>query len=127
MSTASPIDQPHWLERIAQLSQATRAFAVAIVLEADDSTPVKAGAVAIIEADGRIHGTVGGGAVEAEAQAKAIACIRSGEATVFEFSLHGPGVHHATPICGGRMRLLVDPLPRQGCRGVCPRPGRHFH
>jgi hypothetical protein len=38
-------------------------FAVATVLKADGSTPVEAGAKAVIQEDGAIHGTVGGGAV----------------------------------------------------------------
>ena len=57
---------------------AGRPFAVATVLKADGSTPVEAGAKAVIEADGTIHGTVGGGATEAEAQRRAKAAIRSG-------------------------------------------------
>ncbi len=93
---------------VLELLEAGRPFAVATVLVADHSTPVKAGARAVIEADGRIHGTVGGGVVEAEAQQRARLAARSGKAVVFEVDLRGPGVESATPICGGAMRLLVE-------------------
>lgn len=91
--------------------EAGRPFAVATVLQADGSTPVIAGAKAVIEADGTIHGTVGGGAVEAEAQRQATLVVRSGKPVVFGCDLHGPGVHEPGPICGGSMRLLVAPSP----------------
>ena len=54
-------------ELAAQLTRKQRPFAVATVLQAENSTPVKAGARALIEAGGRLHGPVGGGQVEAEA------------------------------------------------------------
>ena len=64
--------------------------------------------MALIEADGVIHGTVGGGAVEAEAQRQARLVASSRTAVLFDFDLGGPGLHEAGPICGGSMRLLVD-------------------
>jgi xanthine dehydrogenase accessory factor len=101
---------PHDLFRtIIELIEAGRPFAVATVLQADGSTPVMAGAKAVIEADGTIHGTVGGGAVEAEAQRQATLVVCSGKPVVFDRDLRGPGVHEPNPICGGSMRLLVAP------------------
>ncbi|WCJ60406.1 XdhC family protein [Fontisphaera persica] len=90
-----------------------RPFAVVTVLSAQGSTPLPAGAHALIEADGAIHGTVGGGAVEAEAIRQAMAALTTQERRVFDFDLHGPGPHDPSPICGGRMRLLVDPRPAE--------------
>jgi len=86
-----------------------RPFAIATVLKADHSTPVQAGAKAIIEADGTIHGTVGGGTVEAETQRLAKWVVRTGNPVVFDFDLAGPGVDEPSAICGGAMRLLVSP------------------
>lgn len=99
---------------IVELIEAGRPFAVATVLQADGSTPVMAGAKAVIEADGTIHGTVGGGAVEAEAQRQAMRVVESGKAVVFDRDLRGPGVHEPSPICGGSMRLLVAPSSSAG-------------
>jgi len=86
-----------------------RPFALATVLKTRGSTPVKAGAKAIIELAGNIYGTVGGGAAEAEAQCRAKLAIQTGKSSAFEIDLHGPGVSDASPICGGLMRMLVMP------------------
>jgi len=102
--------EPHDLFRtIIAFLDAGRPFAVATVLKADGSTPVMAGAKAVIEADGTIHGTVGGGAAEAETQRRAKLVVCSGKPVVFDCDLRGPGVHEPDPICGGSMRLLVAP------------------
>jgi xanthine dehydrogenase accessory factor len=90
---------------------AGRPFAMVTVLRADGSTPVKAGARAIVEGDGRIHGTVGGGSVEVEAQRRGRLTISTGEADILDFNLSGLDVDDASPICGGSMRLLVDASP----------------
>ncbi len=98
---------------VAQLvvdgSDAGRAFAVAVVLEATGSTPRGAGTRALIEADGSIRGTIGGGAVEAEAQRVGVEAIRTGRPTVFDFALEGADADDVRPICGGSMRVLADP------------------
>lgn len=88
-----------------------RPFAVAMVWQTQGSTPLPAGARALIEPDGRIHGTVGGGAVEAATIRCAREALKTGLPAVLDFDLHGPGPGEPSPICGGRMRLLVDPTP----------------
>lgn len=102
-----PAGPTNLYRKILELLEADRPCAVATVLEAARSTPVPAGAKAVIEANGTIHGTVGGGAVEAEAQRQARSVLQSGKPVVFEFSLGGHGVQQPDPICGGTMRLLV--------------------
>jgi len=94
---------------IAELAERGADFAIMLVLGAEGSTPVGVGAKAAIEADGPLHGTVGGGAVEAEAQRRAAEALRDGHPLVFDFALHGAAVSDGSPICGGRMRVLVDP------------------
>ncbi|MBN2594426.1 MAG: XdhC family protein [Sedimentisphaerales bacterium] len=84
-------------------------FAVALVLEAKGSTPRKAGVRAIIEATGKIHGTLGGGIVEAEAQRRAVEACRSNQPAVFDMDLYGADRAADAPICGGSMRIVIDP------------------
>ena len=84
-------------------------FAVATVLKAAGSTPCKAGAKAIIDSGGAILGTIGGGAVEARAQQLAVEAIKIGRPMVFDFNLEGDAVEGSDPICGGMMRVLIDP------------------
>jgi xanthine dehydrogenase accessory factor len=96
-------------QAIAALAAMGEPFALAVVLADSGSTPRKAGTKALIDSTGAIDGTIGGGAVEAEAQRRAVAAIDAGEAVVFDFAMHGPAVAGESPICGGSMKILLDP------------------
>ncbi|MGD0655081.1 MAG: XdhC family protein [Thermoguttaceae bacterium] len=105
------IRQPKDIHRaVAQQCDRGRDLAVATVLKAVGSTPCKAGAKAIIDSGGAIRGTIGGGAVEAQAQRTAIEAIKIGRPLVFDFNLEGTAVSDKNPICGGMMRVLIDPI-----------------
>ncbi|MFQ6132262.1 MAG: XdhC family protein [Armatimonadota bacterium] len=95
--------------QIVEFAEAGRDCAVALILKAEGSTPREAGVKAIIEATGKIHGTLGGGAVEAEAQRRAVEACRSGHPAVFDIELEGASAQGDQPICGGAMRILADP------------------
>jgi len=101
-----PTDVPR---KVVELARGGDRFALAMILSADGSTPQKAGVKAVIGASGEIWGTLGGGAVEAEAQRRAVEACRLGRPIVFDFSLHHASAADGGPICGGSMRLLVDP------------------
>ncbi len=92
-------------------------LAVATVLSTEGSTPQRAGAKAVIDATGHLWGTVGGGAVEAEARRVAIEACRSPQPVVFDFQLESQQAEQAGAICGGRMRILVDPTV--ACHRAC--------
>src|SRR5689334_12678474 len=85
----------------------------ATVLRAEGSTPVDAGAKAVIGRQGLIAGTIGGGAVEAEALRQAAQMLDELNSVVFDFTLQGPGGTDQRPICGGRMRVLLQPLTEE--------------
>ncbi|MHC4751153.1 MAG: XdhC family protein [Planctomycetota bacterium] len=84
-------------------------FVVALVLKAEGSTPRKAGVRAIIDHTGTILGTLGGGLVEAETQRRAVEACKSKRPIVFDIYLHGANRADDVPICGGSMRILIDP------------------
>lgn len=95
-----------WMvERIDQ----GRTFVSALVLMADGSTPTEAGTRAVIDESGEIQGTIGGGQVEAEAQRRAVEVCRLGEPVVLDIDLKGASAESESPICGGAMRVLLDP------------------
>jgi len=96
-------------QTIVEFIDSGEVFAVALVLKAEGSTPRKAGVRAIIEQTGKIHGTLGGGLVEAEAQRRAVEACRSKQPVVFDMNLYGADRADDIPICGGSMRILVDP------------------
>lgn len=86
-----------------------RSFAVALILKVDGSAPRKAGVKAVIDEKGKIWGTLGGGQVEAEAQRRAVEACKSRKVVVFDFNLYGADRADNVPICGGIMRILLDP------------------
>jgi len=68
--------------KVVEFAEAGRSFAAALVLAADGSTPGKAGARALIDATGRIWGTIGGGRwpTYGAAMYPRCACTRAGSA-----------------------------------------------
>ena len=84
-------------------------FAVAVVLKVTGSTPRKAGTKALVDSSGAIVGTIGGGEVEADTQRRAVQAVRSGRPVVFDFALEGHRAEDDRPLCGGSMRILIDP------------------
>jgi xanthine dehydrogenase accessory factor len=96
-------------QTIVRFIDERKPFALAVILHAEGSTPARSGGKALIEPDGRIHGTIGGGKVEATAQKHAIEACRSKKACVFDFALAGADAASDMPVCGGKMRILIDP------------------
>ena len=96
-------------QTILEFTDSGQVFAVALVLKAEGSTPRKAGVRAVIDQAGKIYGTLGGGLVEAEAQRRAVEACKSKQPVVFEMELYGPDRTADAPICGGSMRILLDP------------------
>jgi xanthine dehydrogenase accessory factor len=96
-------------QQVVEFIDKGEVFAVALVLKAEGSTPRKAGVRAIIEQTGKIRGTLGGGLVEAEAQRRAVEACRSNLPVVFDMDLYGADRAANDPICGGSMRLVIDP------------------
>ena len=94
---------------IVEFAESGRAFAVALILKAEGSTPGKVGGKAVIDETGRIWGTIGGGKVEAETQRRAVEACKSKRPVVFDFFLEGACAEDVEPICGGIMRILIDP------------------
>ena len=80
---------PEIHQKIVDSIKAEASFAVILVFKAEGSTPLKTGAKAVVEANGRIWGTIGGGAVEAEAQRRAVQACASGRPLVFDFHMEG--------------------------------------
>jgi xanthine dehydrogenase accessory factor len=95
--------------KLVELSQGRVSCALAVILRVDGSTPQKAGVKALIEDSGTIWGTLGGGRVEAEARRLAVEACRSQRPLVFDFPLDGTAAADSAAICGGAMRLLLDP------------------
>ncbi len=80
------------------------------IIEQQGSTPRTAGARMLVAAEGSAAGTVGGGLVEARALEAAAATLADGVPRFVDFDLSGEMAAGADMICGGNLRLFVEPL-----------------
>jgi xanthine dehydrogenase accessory factor len=109
--------QQETFRAIRDLIDRHRPFVLATVLDSTGSTPVKTGARAVIVEGRVVAGTVGGGAVEAEAERRAVEALASRQLDLFQFHLSAEDARQAGPICGGVMRLLLNPAPESSALG----------
>ena len=80
------------------------------LVETRGSTPQKPGAAMLIFRDGSQIGTLGGGCVEAEVKRRALRLIDAATPEVMTFQLDSDYGWDDGLICGGRMKVLVDPI-----------------
>jgi xanthine dehydrogenase accessory factor len=86
-----------------------KGLALATIVEAEGSTPQVPGASAIFSAAGLVAGTVGGGLLEARAEAIAKEALGDGKARLVSFRLDADPADMEGAICGGSARVLIDP------------------
>jgi xanthine dehydrogenase accessory factor len=81
---------------------------VATVLKTMGSVPQVPGTKALLEADGTITDTLGGGIVEAEAQRRARDVADGRLLTTYTCAMDAAYARDAGPICGGTMWVMLD-------------------
>jgi xanthine dehydrogenase accessory factor len=86
-------------------------IALAVILEARGSAPQKAGAAALFSPRKLLDGTVGGGALEAVVRRAASLALKTGHPLVLERTLRGKDLAEDDQVCGGEVKVLVDPRP----------------
>jgi xanthine dehydrogenase accessory factor len=80
------------------------------LVETRGSTPQKAGALMLVYEDGSQAGTLGGGCVEAEVKRRALALLAERRSEISTFQLDSDYGWDDGLICGGRMKILVEPI-----------------
>lgn len=95
---------------LQQAIQAGQAVAWTALVETRGSTPQKAGAMMLVYSDGSQSGTLGGGCVEAEVKRRALRLLDDGQTELLSFQLDDNYGWDDGLICGGRMKMLVDPI-----------------
>lgn len=98
-------------QAIADAARARESVALALISGVKGSSPQKVGAKALFYPDGRIHGTLGGGCLEAEVQQRAIQALRTGQAAAFDLLLDHDFGWDDGLICGGKVLGLILPNP----------------
>ena len=98
-------------QKLAELKRQSIDVALATIVETSGSTPREVGAKMIICADGTIYGSVGGGCGENEVRSAALRCLLTTKTPeLLEVSLLDDLGTRGGDVCGGRMRLFVEPL-----------------
>src|SRR3954469_9564707 len=80
------------------------------LVETRGSTPQKAGAAMVVYKDVSKAGTLGGGCVEAEVKRRALGLLAENRAEVCTFQLDSDYGWDDGLICGGRMKIAVEPI-----------------
>lgn len=86
-------------------------LALATIVAAEGATPQVPGASALFSERGLLLGTLGGGMLEADAQQKALPCLKKGHSVLYRFDLRGEDVGAVEPVCGGSAWVLIDGSP----------------
>jgi xanthine dehydrogenase accessory factor len=81
---------------------------LATIINHQGSTPRTAGTRMVISGDGRGHGTIGGGTLEARVLEAARELLAGGRSRIVSFDLAAEGVAATEMICGGRVEILLD-------------------
>jgi xanthine dehydrogenase accessory factor len=101
---------------IRQLTAAIRAGRPVVwcrLVETRGSTPQKAGAAMLVYDDGSQAGTLGGGCVEAEVKRRALGLLAERRPDICTFQLDSDYGWDDGLICGGRMKVVVEPITRE--------------
>ena len=98
------------LRQLIAAIRAGRPVAWCRLVETRGSTPQKAGAAMLVYENGTQAGTLGGGCVEAEVKRRALGLLAENRPEVCTFQLDSDYGWDDGLICGGRMKVLVEPV-----------------
>lgn len=98
------------LSELVKHLEAGEAVATATIVYQDGSAPRGAGSKLLANADGLLCGTTGGGLSEARAIALCKQVLSSDKPVELDFVMDGQLAANAEMICGGRVRLLIEPF-----------------
>lgn len=87
--------------------------ALATVIETWGSAPVPVGGMMAVTSDGRFEGSVSGGCIEAEIITEAAECLADGRQRALQFGVADATAWGAGLPCGGKVRVLLEPLERE--------------
>ncbi|MFN3346605.1 MAG: XdhC family protein, partial [Candidatus Bipolaricaulaceae bacterium] len=100
---------PRFFQRIAEVMERGEPAVLVTVVEVVGSAPREAGARMLVFPDGRVEGTVGGGALEHHAVHRALELLQNGPQT----SLETHELRDLGMLCGGRTTLFYEVLRAQ--------------
>lgn len=98
------------MELLRYLANQGEPAAYAIVLETRGSTPVKSGAIMVVNEIGKIYGTIGGGCSEHALMRDALEVIKSGKSRIVTVDMTNDVAEMEGMVCGGTMEVYINKL-----------------
>ncbi len=97
-------------QKIIQLQKEKKQAVLITVISAKGSVPRVAGSKMLVQQDGTIHGTIGGGAVEKIVIDEALQTLHSGKPRIVKHDLDDKNGADTGMVCGGNMEFFLEPL-----------------
>lgn len=95
--------------RIAELIREGKRFAVATIIDVEESSPRLSGTRMVIFPDGKIEGTIGGGALEKKVVEDALILMKEGGSKKLVYDLGGRGKGlHLDMACSGKVEVFIE-------------------
>ena len=98
------------LRKICELTSKGQTLAVVTIIRTKGSTPRKEGAVMLVEANGKIWGTVGGGCGESEVRQRALLAMDEQISCIHTVNLLNDMAADDGMVCGGVMEFFIQVL-----------------
>jgi len=101
-------------EAIARLRRRGERAVLATIVSTRGSAPRKEGAKMLVQADGKIAGTIGGGSIEHQAYKEALKLISGNESKLAHYELTNDDASKEGMTCGGTVDVFfetIKPLP----------------
>ncbi len=96
-----------------RLIEGSTPHAHCVLVRKSGSAPQSPGARLLVQRDGVMHGTIGGGCVEMEVRRLALNALRHGRALLDEFRMDDDYGYDDGLICGGRVWVFIQPHPER--------------
>lgn len=98
-------------QQILSLLKGNSTIALVTIIDKSGSAPRLPGSKMVVEEDGTLHGTIGGGMLEFTAREKAREVARGGTPVLTEFDMRAGGADgDADMVCGGIQVVLIERL-----------------
>ncbi len=96
-------------QQILSLLKGNSTIALVTIIDKSGSAPRLPGSKMVVEKDGSLHGTIGGGMLEFTVQAKAQEVARGAAPVLTEFDMRAGGANgDADMVCGGIQIVLIE-------------------
>src|SRR4030042_1253511 len=97
-------------EEVMKMKAEGKSAPLATIIGTKGSTPREMGAKMLIQEEGKILGTIGGGCMEAEVWQEAVNVMAAETPRTIHLDLTGKQAEESGMICGGVMDIYIEPL-----------------